>query len=137
MLAGVGVNPKRASWRRPSTEPSWRTATCNSSSRAGARRRSTQTRRSSAPCTSAIPAGNASRHRVAAVDALLKEARNSTSEVVRAADYLDVIETVLTDLPVITLYYPQVTVASGAALTLHGSAPAWFLIDLARTTLAD
>lgn len=87
--------------------------------------------------SSAIPAGNASRYRVAAVDALLKEARNSTSEVVRAADYLDVMETVLTDLPVITLYYPQVTVASGAALTLHGPAPAWFLIDLARATLAD
>ena len=87
--------------------------------------------------SSAIPAGNASRYRVAAVDALLKEARNSTSEVVRAADYLDVIETVLTDLPVITLYYPQVAVVTGAALTLHGSAPAWFLIDLARATLAD
>src|SRR5690606_34545615 len=48
--------------------------------------------------SSAIPAGNASRYRVAAVDALLTEARNSTSEVVRAADYLDVLETVLTDL---------------------------------------
>jgi peptide/nickel transport system substrate-binding protein len=87
--------------------------------------------------SSAIPAGNASHYRVAAVDSLLAEARNSTSEVVRAADYLDVIETVLTDLPVISLYYPQVAVATGAALTLHGPAPAWFLIDLALATLAD
>ena len=87
--------------------------------------------------SSAIPAGNASRYRVAAVDALLAEARNSTSEVVRAADYLDVIETVLTDLPVITLYYPKVAVVTGAALVLHGQGPAWFFIDLARATLAD
>ena len=87
--------------------------------------------------SSAIPFSNASRYRVAAVDALLTEARNSTSEVVRAADYLDVLETVLNDLPVITLYYPQVAVVTGDALTLQGPAPAWFLIDLARATLAD
>ena len=74
---------------------------------------------------------------MAAVDALLTEARNSTSEVVLAADYLDVLETGLTDLPVITLYYPQVAVAGSAALALQGAAPAWFLIDLARATLAD
>lgn len=82
-----------------------------------------------------IPTGNAARYRVAAVDALLQEARNSTSDTVRAADYLDVLETVLTDLPVITLYYPQYVVAKATALTGEELGPAWYLLDLRHAAL--
>lgn len=87
--------------------------------------------------SSTIPGGNASRYRVAAVDALLREARNSTSQVVRTADYLDVLDTVLTDLPVITLYYPQYAVAKTAALTGELLGPAWYHLDLRRAVLSD
>lgn len=82
-----------------------------------------------------MPTGNHSRYRVAAVDALLQEARNSTSQVVRAAAYADVLETVLTDLPVITLYYPRYAVAKVPALTGEQVGPAWYQLDLRRAAL--
>lgn len=84
-----------------------------------------------------IPQGNASRYRVAAVDALLQEARNSTSEAVRSADYLDVAEAVLTDLPVITLYYPRFAVARSARLSTAQVGVPWFRLDLAGADLRD
>ncbi len=84
-----------------------------------------------------IPGANASRYRVAAVDSLLQEARNSTSEAVRSADYLDVAETILTDLPVITLYYPQFTLAKSPRLSGEVVGVPWFRLDLERATLEE
>lgn len=86
--------------------------------------------------SSEIPENNSSRYRMAAVDALLEEARANPDEEVRAASYRDVQQEVLDDLPMITLYYPLSTIAKRPVLTGEVVRFSWINLDLRDATLA-
>lgn len=85
--------------------------------------------------SSEIPENNSSRYRVAAIDALLDDARDTPDDAVRAADYRDVQETVLTDVPMITLYYPLATIAKRPVLAGEVVRFSWINLDLREATL--
>jgi len=86
--------------------------------------------------SSEIPENNSSRYQVAAVDALLDEARANPDEAVREAAYRDVQEVVLNDAPMITLYYPLSTVAKRPVLTGEVVRFSWINLDLRDATLS-
>ncbi len=86
--------------------------------------------------SSEIPENNSSRFQVAAVDALLDEARANPEDEVRANDYRDVQETVLNDVPMITLYYPLSTIAKRPVLQGEIVRYSWINLDLREATLS-
>ncbi len=86
--------------------------------------------------SSEIPANNVARYRVAAVDALLEEARSTPDDAVRAADYREVQEAVLGDVPMVTLYYPLSTIAKWPVLQGEVVRFSWINLDLRNATLA-
>ncbi len=86
--------------------------------------------------SSEIPANNISRYQVASVDALLEEARSTPDDAVRAADYREVQEAVLGDVPMVTLYYPLSTIAKWPVLQGEVVRYSWINLDLRDATLA-
>ena len=86
--------------------------------------------------SSEIPDNNVSRYRVAAIDALLEEARDNPADSTRAAAYRDVQELVLADVPMVTLYYPLSTIAKSPVLQGEIVRFSWINLDLRNATLA-
>lgn len=86
--------------------------------------------------SSEIPGNNTSRYQVAAVDALLDEARATPDDAVRAAAYRDVQEMVLADVPMVTLYYPLSTIAKSPVLQGEVVRFSWINLDLREATLS-
>lgn len=85
--------------------------------------------------SSEIPENNISRYQVAAVDSLLDEARATPDDATRAAAYRDVQETVLADVPMVTLYYPLSTIAKWPKLQGEVVRYSWINLDLRQATL--
>ena len=86
--------------------------------------------------SSEIPGNNTSRYQVAAIDALLDEARATPDDAIRAAAYRDVQEMVLADVPMVTLYYPLSTIAKWPVLQGEVVRFSWINLDLRQATLS-
>ncbi len=84
-----------------------------------------------------IPTNNRSRYADPEIDALLQQGRDATDPAEREAVYLEVQETVVQEVPMVTLYYPQFTYAKRPAVQGESIAFSWILLDLRDATLTD
>jgi len=87
--------------------------------------------------SSQIPQNNASRYADPEVDDWLDQGRGTPDELVRANVYRQVQQRVLTDLPMVTLYYPLSTYAKREALRGEIVAYSWIDLDLRNATLDE
>jgi peptide/nickel transport system substrate-binding protein len=87
--------------------------------------------------SSEIPTNNRSRYADPEIDALLEEGRDAPDDALRAAAYDAVQETVVREVPMVTLYYPQFTYAKRPAVQGESIAFSWILLDLRSATLTD
>jgi peptide/nickel transport system substrate-binding protein len=84
-----------------------------------------------------IPTNNRSRYADPEIDALLQQGRDATDPAEREAVYREVQETVVQEVPMVTLYYPLFTYAKRPAVQGESIAFSWILLDLRDATLTD
>lgn len=87
--------------------------------------------------SSEIPGNNRSRFADAGVDALLERGRAVSADAERAEAYAQVQATVVSELPMVTLYYPLFTYAKRPALEGEEIAFSWINLDLRNARLVD
>lgn len=87
--------------------------------------------------SSEIPANNTARFASAEVDAALEAARATPDDEVREDEYRLVQEQVLSEVPMVTLYYPLSTMAKRPALQGEVVGFSWINLDLRNATLDD
>jgi len=86
---------------------------------------------------SQIPGNNTSRYANERVTELLEQGRATPDDETRAELYLEVQETVVEDVPMVTLYYPLTTFAKRPALQGEQVAFSWINLDLRDATLEE